>query len=431
MSTDTILQDAKNYSKSSSEDVFVAEAGVTYNPPPEALRDWIHLANLPISSKAINALLAAFLFDPTAIFEASDNELDNVVGVQSKQLVRIRQSAYDTQERQISWFYRHAVQLVTINDPRYPEALKQIPDPPAFLFVRGALPQNTMNSIGIVGSRRSTPYGIAAATKLAKELVENDVIVVSGGADGIDSAAHWGAVRAGGCTIAVLGCGLDVDYPRNNRTLFEEIIKNGALITEYPPGAQPDSWRFPLRNRIISGITLGTVVIEAPIKSGALITADRAVEQGKVLMATPGNIDRPSSVGSNDLLRAGATPILETQDILYAVGLISVPASPNHQGVMEMVDEAENSHISERSATSTKKANSPAVVTSPTQRAAPKDLPADQMKLVNVLTKTPQHVDSLAKTAEMTASQTSIALLSLEMGGWAKRLPGNLYIRTL
>ena len=161
----------------------------------------------------------------------------------------------------------------------------------------------------------------------------------------MSSPAHWGAVRAGGCTIAVLGCGLDVDYPRNNRTLFEEIIKNGALITEYPPGAQPDSWRFPLRNRIISGITLGTVVIEAPIKSGALITADRAVEQGKVLMATPGNIDRPSSVGSNDLLRGGATPILETQDILFAVGLISIPASPKHQSVMDLDDISEDTTV--------------------------------------------------------------------------------------
>ena len=430
MSTDTILQDAKTYSKSASEDVFIAEAGATYNPPPEALRDWIHLANLPISSKAINALLTAFHFDPSAIFAASDHDLDSIAGIQSKQLVRIRQSAYDTQERQISWFYRHSVQLVTIADPQYPEALKQIPDPPAFLFVRGVLPQNTMNSIGIVGSRRSTPYGIAAATKLAKELVENDVIVVSGGADGIDSAAHWGAVRAGGCTIAVLGCGLDVDYPRNNRALFEEIIKNGALITEYPPGAQPDSWRFPLRNRIISGITLGTLVIEAPIKSGALITAERAVEQGKVLMATPGNIDRPSSVGSNDLLRGGATPILETQDVLYAVGLISVPASSKHQGVMEMTDEAE-----ETSEANGKKGgfnkSSKALSGAAQMRKIPTDLPPDQTSILNLLNQTPQHIDALSKVTGLTASQTSIALFNLEMAGWAKRLPGTLYISAL
>ncbi len=430
MSTDNILQDAKTYSKSSTEDVFVAEEGVTYNPPPDALRDWIHLANLPISSKTINALLTEFHFDPSAIFAASDHELENVAGVQSKQLVRIRQSVYETQERQISWFYRHAVQLVTITDPRYPEALKEIADPPAFLFVRGALPQNTLNSIGIVGSRRSTPYGIAAATKLAKELVENDVIVVSGGADGIDSAAHWGAVRAGGCTIAVLGCGLDVDYPRNNRGLFEEIIKNGALITEYPPGAQPDSWRFPLRNRIISGITLGTVVIEAPIKSGALITADRAVEQGKVLMATPGNIDRPSSVGSNDLLRGGATPILETQDILYAVGLISVPASPKHQGVMEMVEEAEETSVANGKAVGVNKSSNAASGAAP-RRKMPTDLPTDQASILTLLTQTPQHVDALSKATGLTASQTSIALFTLEMAGWAKRLPGTLYISAL
>lgn len=430
MSTDTILQDAKTYSQSASEDVFIAEAGVTYNPPPDALRDWIHLANLPISSKAINALLVAFHFNPSAIFAASDHELDNVIGIQSKQLVRIRQSAYDTQERQISWFYRHAVQLVTITDPQYPEALKQIPDPPAFLFVRGVLPQSTTNSIGIVGSRRSTPYGIAAATKLAKELVETDVIVVSGGAEGIDSAAHWGAVRAGGRTIAVLGCGLDVDYPRNNRALFEEIIKNGALITEYPPGAQPDYWRFPLRNRIISGITLGTVVIEAPIKSGALITADRAVEQGKVLMATPGNIDRPSSVGSNDLLRGGATPILETQDILFAVGLISVPASPKHQSVMDLDDISEDTTVANGKSFGVNKTLNTLSSASP-RRKMPTDLPAEQANLLTLLNQTPQHVDALSKATGLTASETSIALLNLELAGWAKRLPGTLYISAL
>ena len=424
MSVETTTAYPDLETSTTDSELFIAEAGVAYEPEPELLRSWIHLANLPLSSRLVNALLARFHNNPQEIFEAANSELEETPALQAKHLVRIRSAVYEAQERQINWFYRNDVKLITLNDPLYPESLREINDPPAFLFIRGTLPPSSMPSIGIVGSRRATPYGKSVAERFARELASQGLAVVSGGAMGIDTSAHFGAVESGGVTVAVLGCGLDVDYPRENRGLFERIIKEGALVSEYPPGAQPDAWRFPLRNRIISGMTLGTLVVEAPVKSGALITAERAAEQGKVLMSVPGNIDRVSSSGSNDLLRSGATPILDVQDILFAVGLIAVPAKASHQGVMSLED-AETYETSKSSGN-----DASTLVKKPEKQPDLSALSESQKRMIESLNQTPQHIDALAGAAQISVGQAGMDLTLMELSQLVKRLPGNAYIRT-
>jgi DNA protecting protein DprA len=224
-------------------------------PSPEAIPHWLRLANLPFSSKLIAALLEWFESDPAAIFDASDAELDSVPLFQKRHFVTLRKPEYEATDRQIGWFERHDVRLLLPSHPEYPQALCTIlgyslAGAPPFLFIRGSLAEAKNNGVGIVGSRHATPYGRSVSERFGRELAQSGVTVVSGGAVGIDAAAHRGAVSGGGRTVAVLGCGLDVDYPRENRELFEKIVEGGgALISEYALGAQPAAWRFPLRKR--------------------------------------------------------------------------------------------------------------------------------------------------------------------------------------
>jgi DNA processing protein len=383
----------------------------------DALRAWLRLANLPFSSRLFIALLRHFDNDPEAIFEATDAALDEVPGVQSRHLVALRDPAFLPTDRQLLWLERYSVRLVRYTDAEYPTALLELPDPPALLFVRGSLTPEDRNAIGIVGSRQATSYGKSAAERMARELVEHRITVLSGGAVGIDSAAHRAALEAGGRTIAALGCGLDVDYPRANRELFERIVQQGALISEYPLGAQPEAWRFPLRNRIISGMTLGVLVVEAPMKSGALITARYAAEQGRPVMVIPGNIDRPTSAGSNDLLRDGAHPILEVQDILRAVGLMAIPARRGSQRAFDF-DETEGK---EEAGAPSPGLNAALLLT----------LPENQQKLLACLSLTPRHLDALAQETGLEVTIIGAELTLMELSGLAHRLPGNTYIRTI
>ncbi len=395
----------------------MAEPTDTTQPVSESLPHWLRLANLPFSSKLITALLECFDNDPHAIFDASDSELDSIPVFQSRHLVTLRKPEYEATDRQLTWYQRHGVRLLLPSHPEFPPALNTVPDPPPFLFIRGSLAEMKANGVGIVGSRHATPYGRGVSERIGRELAAQGVTVVSGGAVGIDSAAHRGAVSAGGRTVAVLGCGLDVDYPRENRELFEKIVEcGGALVSEYSLGAQPEAWRFPLRNRIISGMCLGVLVVEAPQKSGALITASYAAEQGRTLMAVPGNIDRPSSVGSNELLRLGAVPILKTDDILEAVGLVRLPARPEHQTAFQLM-EAAGGPAARKAEPAAPKVSFPA-------------LPEPQQKLLRILSQTPLHVDALAQQCGMTASEAGVEMTFLELDGLVRRLPGNTYIRT-
>ncbi|MEW6180923.1 MAG: DNA-processing protein DprA [Chloroflexota bacterium] len=219
---------------------------------------------------------------------------------------------------------RKQIRVVTWEDEEYPELLRQIEQPPPVLYIKGEYLPEDETAVAVVGTRRVSAYGRQVAEELAAFLARNQVTVVSGLARGTDAVAHQSAIRAGGRTLAVLGCGVDVVYPPEHAKLAEEISANGALISDYPPGTPPESTNFPPRNRIISGLALATVVIEAGETSGALITASFAAEQGREVLAVPGNIHSPTSKGVNRLIQSGARPLLSPTDVLEALNLQQV-----------------------------------------------------------------------------------------------------------
>jgi DNA processing protein len=222
------------------------------------------------------------------------------------------------------------VRWVGRSDPAFPPLLHAIHDPPAGLFLRGVSETALLNRAGvaIVGARSCSPYGAQVARKLGRELAAAGLVVVSGLARGVDGEAHRGALEAGGATVGVLGCGIDRDYPAAHRELAERIRATGLTISEYAPGVEPAPWRFPARNRIIAGLTAATVVVEARERSGALITADLALEEGREVFAVPGEITSALSQGTNDLLRLGAGPLTDAADVLEVFGLSREHAEP-------------------------------------------------------------------------------------------------------
>jgi DNA processing protein len=217
--------------------------------------------------------------------------------------------------------------VIRRREARYPPLLAQLHDPPHQLYLRGDPEVMSRPSVAVVGARSCSPYGAQVARDLARELAGAGVVVVSGLARGIDGEAHRGALEAGGGTVAVLGCGIDRDYPRSHAELAGRIRHSGAVVSEYPPGVEPAPWRFPARNRIIAGLCLATVVVEARERSGALITSDFALELGREVFAVPGEITSALSAGTNDLLRQGAAPLLSAHDVLSALGLDAPPSS--------------------------------------------------------------------------------------------------------
>ena len=225
-----------------------APAAAASHPPSvpdfDLLRAWLHLANVQFSPRVSALLLAHFDNDPRAILAASDMELEHV-GCPHPPLARLRDSQFAPTPAQEQWLARPDIRLLWQTHPDYPRVLRDIPAPPPVLFVRGELRESDRLGVAMVGSRRATPYGRTIAQKLARQLVAHGLTIISGGAIGIDAAAHQGALDGGGRTIAIVGCGLDVDYPQTNRALFDRIAASGAIISEYPFGSQPEAWRFP------------------------------------------------------------------------------------------------------------------------------------------------------------------------------------------
>lgn len=221
---------------------------------------------------------------------------------------------------------------IELGDPGYPALLARIYDPPRRLYLRG-LRRGLLDgpAVGVVGARACSPYGAQVARELGRELAAAGAVVVSGLARGVDAEAHRGALEAGGATVAVLGCGIDRDYPRSHAELARRVAEVGLIVSEYPPGTEPAPWRFPARNRIVAGLSLATVVVEARERSGALITADFALEEGREVLAVPGEITSRLSAGTNALLATGATPVLGVETVLAAIGL--EPRQPAAAGV--------------------------------------------------------------------------------------------------
>ncbi len=288
---------------------------------------------------------------------------------------------------------RKQVKVVLLNDPAYPPLLRHIPDPPVVLYYQGRLPGEEQPLLAVVGARRATPYGLGVARALSRELARRGWGIVSGFARGIDTEAHLGALAEDGYTVAVLGCGLDVCYPRENRRLMDEIRARGCLLSEFPPGTPPLASNFPVRNRIISGCTLGTLVVEAGEKSGSLITARLALEQGREVFAVPGAITSPQSRGTNALIKEGAKLVMEVTDIIEEF--------PYLAGDREAGEEA---------------------------GAEPLLSPAEAA-VYRLLTTAALPVDELAEAAGMEVGEVSAILTLLELKGLVRRLPGNCFAR--
>jgi DNA processing protein len=232
----------------------------------------------------------------------------------------------------------YPINCISKKDSEYPRLLRVIPDPPERLFYRGDISLLDGAAVAIVGARSATEYGRWVSFNMAKNLTEYGLTIVSGMAWGVDSQAHTGALAGEGKTVAVLGCGVDICYPKSNNRLMDEIMRKGLVVSELEPGAEPRPFTFPMRNRIISGLALATVVVEAGVKSGSLITAERAAEQGRSVYAVPGNINRASSIGCNKLIQDGATPIVHLDDVAVDMGLTK-PLALERRGVQLGEDE--------------------------------------------------------------------------------------------
>ncbi|MBF0475163.1 MAG: DNA-protecting protein DprA [Deltaproteobacteria bacterium] len=278
---------------------------------------WLALRTIPhVGNVTIRRLIDHF-GTPAHIFSARLLDLMQVDGLslKSAQAIAAFKPGPDLKIK-IAELDAMGVSLVGLTDPDYPANLRRISDPPAVLYVRGELGPGTERAVAIVGTREATNYGLKVAHEVARDLALNGLTVVSGMAKGIDSAAHQGALAGQGRTIAVFGTGIDVIYPPENKLLFQNILRHGAAVTEFPPGTQPEGRNFPIRNRIISGLSLGVVVVEAAPTGGALITARQALEQGREVFAIPGSVHSFKSAGTNDLIRQGAKLVERAQDIL-------------------------------------------------------------------------------------------------------------------
>jgi DNA processing protein len=267
-----------------------------------------------LGSKTVKKLLDMYE-DPEFIFHTSVKELSEIIGPKrAEYLLREKDTLIEKSKRIFEKAVRKDIKVVHLKNREYPQLLKEIPDPPAVLYVKGNL-SFMDRSISVVGSRRFSLYGKSTTYRFVKELSGENINIVSGLALGIDTIAHKSALDNGGFTTAVLGCGVDIVYPYENRGLYERILERGCLISEYPPETKPSKYTFPKRNRIIAGLSYGTVVTEAPEKSGALITAKLANDYGRVVFAVPTNINNPYGKGCNILIKEGAVPLLSADDI--------------------------------------------------------------------------------------------------------------------
>lgn len=290
-----------------------------------ATLDWISLSLVPGLGLSGFWRLIDHFQSPAAVIRASRQDLLRVKGIREGQISGLfeKMKTAARGERELLRLNAAGAAAIAFEDPRYPALLKELPDPPPVLYVRGRLELLGRPSVAVVGSRAATAYGRRTAHTLANNLANSSLTVVSGLALGIDAESHAGALSGKGSTIAVLGCGLDVIYPRQNAKLYKEIAEHGLLVSEYPLGTPPEGFRFPARNRIIAGLSLGVVVVEAAKRSGSLITAQIALDCGREVFAVPGQVDSCKSEGAHWLLKQGAKLVQNIGDIVEELGMQS------------------------------------------------------------------------------------------------------------
>jgi DNA processing protein len=361
----------------------------------DELAAYVALAQVPgIGAGRLRTLIAAFE-SAGAVFHAPHGAIAALPGFSRAAASAIRAGSLRVGHDILAGLEQHGATVFLPDDPAFPPLLAEIPDPPALLYVRGDVSLLTGPAAGIVGSRDHSPYGADAARLLAAGVARAGVVVVSGMARGIDAVAHAAALDAGGGTVGILGNGFGVVYPVANRALYERMATAGCLVTELPPGERPHAGAFPRRNRLISGLAGVTVVVEAAPGSGALITADCALDQGRAVLAVPGPITSPTSLGCNRLIQQGAKPALAAGDILEELGLPGAAGSRDG-GV-----------------------SPPAPA-----RGQPLDLSALQRTLWDSLRAEPKHVDALVTAAGAETGAVLTALTELELRGVVKQEPG-------
>jgi DNA processing protein len=360
---------------------------------------WLALNRIPGVGTVMYRRLLEQFGSPEKVFQAEAASFEGIEGLRTttvQAIVTFKRT--EKIDRELEDLEKNQVEILTFRDPGYPSLLAQIHDPPPYLYYRGnpALLQD--QALAVVGSRNGSPYGIRMTERLAWSLAKNGLVVVSGLARGIDTAAHYGALAAPGRTVAVLGSGLDVIYPPENEKLYRQIVDQGLVCSEFPLGTLPERQNFPIRNRIISGLSLGVVIVEATLKSGSLITARLALDQGREVFAVPGSIESFKSSGTHRLIKQGAKLVENAQDILEELQwpMAVEPVRENRKGLVSM---------------------------------APPSLSPGEKKIWDLFQDDPLHVDQMARQSEIGIAPLLSTLLEMELKGLIKQLPGKYFIR--
>lgn len=361
------------------------------------LKYWLVLSKLPgIGPGTIIKALEHYGSAATAVKKSGKKFLKELYGRKHLpydiDLSRLETEAEKDMEKTI----RSGASIITLRDDIYPKNLAEIHSAPPILYVKGRLSADDAFSVAIVGSRSASQYGMRVCKRISRDLAREGVTIISGLARGIDTEAHKGALDVKGRTIAVLGSGIDVTYPPENEELLEQIAENGAVITEFPPGTRPFPENFPRRNRIISGLALGVLVVEASMRSGALITAKHALDQGRDVYALPGMIESERSSGTHFLIKQGAKLVERAGDILEEIMPCRIP---------------------------------PKDILANTEGSPPLQLPPEEARILKLLEPSPLHIDAIARQAGMEPSVVAAILLQLELKNLAVQMPGKLFAR--
>ena len=361
------------------------------------LKNWLALFTVPNIGPVRYIFLVKHFGSPEKVLFASKEELAELPDIGPVIASNIKNNVlWDKVEEQLKLIQKNQVQVVTFKDENYPQNLLSIYDPPPFLFVKGEIKKVDRNAVAIVGCRSASLYGKRTTERIGRELARRGITIVSGLARGIDSIGHLSALKENGRTLAVFGSGLDVIYPQENKKLAEQIKSSGAILSEFFLGTKPEAPNFPRRNRLISGLSLGVVIVEAGTKSGALLTAHSALEQNREVFAIPGNLGAKNSEGTNELIKQGAKLVTSVVDILEELRITTKEGKSSSS----VLTEEDLSHLSEM-----------------------------EKNLFKLISDEPYHIDKVATQASVSVPQALSALLSLELKGLVKQLSGKMFVR--
>ncbi len=341
----------------------------------------------PVGARKLISVFGA----PEKIFRSPVDDIAAVGGIGINRARNIKAfSSWNLIEKQVKGFVKRGIKAVSIDEPSYPALLRETDDAPVVIYLKGDMVPQDRYAIAVVGSRKPSPYGAAVAERISGDLASAGITIVSGMARGIDSLTHKGALGIGGRTIAVLGSGLDVPYPPENKMLMERIAGSGCVISEFPAGTLPNRENFPRRNRVISGMSLGVLVIEATSDSGSLITAKYALDQGREVFAIPGRVTSPTSEGTNELIRKGALLTRKAEDIIEEL-------APVLKGFMK------------------------------SQNRSTRDVTEEEEQLCALLSREPRQIDSISRESKLASSKVLGILLALELKGIVKQTTGKRF----